>query len=219
MLHLHGQGFTTIMQHATSLRVVLICLFPSYHALFSLNVSELVDFFWYIHGKFTCLPQWDSVPVWIEMHLLELQSSWKTSKWVRTDSLVKLCASLLHEQLCLPSILTVWPHRRPPCQAVYYVGMQLGVGGENMFIRHHPGLLVLTVFYWVPTVNKALIGGTGTLPAGTRWGSFTHLQFWDEKAHCVLLRLLSLFAHIISALTNTAQWSALVTRLRGSNIV
>lgn len=124
----------------------------------------------------------------------------------------------LHKQLCLPSILTFWPWLAVTlpgsvkCRAV--------LRGEGGIIRHHPQLLALPVFCWVPTDNNALIGGTETLPAGTRWGGCIHLQFWDEKAQqCVLLRLRSLFSHIICTLTNTTHWLALVTGLKGSNTV
>lgn len=163
----------------------------------------------------TCLLLQDSVPVWTKMHLLKLQSRWKTAKlrfnnWLFSNT----GCQFLHKQLCSPSISTFWPWWEATLPGSKICGG--AVRGENMFIRHHPQLLALPDFCWLPTVNKALIGGTGTLPAGTRWGGCIHLQFWDEKTQrCVLLGCLSLFAHIISTLMNSAQLLALVTRLKG----
>lgn len=85
-----------------------------------------------------------------------------------------------------------------------------------MFIRHYPPPLALHAFCRVPTVSEELIGGTGTPPAGTRWGGCIHLQFlrWKGTAVRAHLRRLSLFAHIISSLANTARW--LVPPQRGA---
>lgn len=86
----------------------------------------------------------------------------------------------LHKQLCLPSILTFWPWLAVTLPGS--VKCRVVLRGEGGIIRHHPQLLALPVFCWVPTDNNALIGGTETSPAGTRWGGCIHLQFWDEKA-------------------------------------
>lgn len=57
----------------------------------------------------TCLLQHDFMPVWTKMHLLKLQSRWRSAKLSQNWLFRKTVCQFLHKQLCLPSILTFWP--------------------------------------------------------------------------------------------------------------
>lgn len=106
-----------------------------------------------------------------------------------------------------PDIVTL-TRGHPARICVYSAYSGKCIGERGVFIRHHPPPLALHAVCRVPTVSEELIGGTGTPPAGTRWGGCIHLQFlrWKGTAVHAQPRRLSLFAHIISTLANTAQW-------------